>query len=136
MDTLPDLRQLGGVNAFHRRCASQTVLDVLSNKWAALIIVALRGGELRFSVLKRTLDGITQKSLTQGLRNLERDGLITRPVYPTIPPRVDYALTDLGRNVSGLLDEIKRWSERNLPEILDARAAYDTRSAQPLIPEP
>jgi DNA-binding HxlR family transcriptional regulator len=131
---LPDLRKLGGANAFHRSCASQTVLDVLSNKWAALIIVALRGGELRFSVLKRTLDGITQKSLTQGLRHLERDGLITRTVYPTIPPRVDYALTDLGRSVSGLLDEIKTWSEQNLPEILEARTAYDTRTAEPAQP--
>ena len=101
---------------------------MLSNKWAALIIVALRGGELRFSALKRTLDGITQKSLTQGLRHLERDGLITRTVYPTIPPRVDYALTDLGRSVSGLLDAIKIWSERNLPK--------SSRPAPPTTPEP
>jgi len=138
MDTMPDVRQFGGVNAYHRSCASQTVLDVLSNKWAALVIVALQGGELRFTVLKRTLDGITQKSLTQALRNLERDGLVTRTVYPTIPPRVDYALTDLGRSVSDLLKGIKVWSEQNLPEILRARADYDFRSTQaprPVTPE-
>jgi DNA-binding HxlR family transcriptional regulator len=127
VDTIPDLRRLGGADVYLRSCPSRTVLDVLANKWVTLIVPTLRGGPMRFGVLRRRLDGITQKSLTQALRSLERDGLITRTVYPTIPPRVDYALTDLGWSASGLLEELRIWAEAHMAEILTAREAYAER---------
>jgi DNA-binding HxlR family transcriptional regulator len=105
------------------------VLEVLANKWTALLIPALRIKPMRFGELRRRLDGITQKSLTQALRTLERDGLVTRTQFPTIPPRVDYALTDLGREAAELLDGLHVWAERNLAAVLAARATYDTREA-------
>jgi DNA-binding HxlR family transcriptional regulator len=129
METIPDLRRYGGADAYLRTCPSRTVLDVLANKWVTLIVPALRGGPMRFGVLRRRLDGITQKSLTQSLRSLERDGLITRTVYPSIPPRVDYELTELGHSASGLLEEMRGWAETHMAEILAARERHGDRSA-------
>jgi DNA-binding HxlR family transcriptional regulator len=124
METVPDLRQYGGADAYLRTCPSRTVLDVLANKWVTLIVPALRGGPMRFGLLRRRLDGITQKSLTQALRSLERDGLVTRTVYPTIPPRVDYELTALGHSASGLLEQLRAWAEIHMADILASRAKY------------
>jgi DNA-binding HxlR family transcriptional regulator len=129
VDTGVDLRDYGGADAYLKTCPSRNVLEVLANKWTALLIPALRMKPMRFGELRRRLDGITQKSLTQALRALERDGLVTRTQYPTIPPRVDYALTDLGREVAELLDGLHVWAERNLAAVLTARATYDTREA-------
>ncbi len=110
-------------DAFRRRCASHTVLETISNKWVYLVICALRaGGTMRFSDLQRKIEGVSPKMLTQTLRNLERDGLVGRIVHPTVPPHVDYDLTELGENLAGLLDQIRRWSETHVPEILAARA--------------
>ncbi|HEY5835376.1 winged helix-turn-helix transcriptional regulator [Streptomyces sp.] len=132
METTPDLRQYGGADAYLRKCPSRTVLDVLASKWTVLILPSLAGGPMRFGELRRRLDGITQKSLTQTLRNLERDGLLTRTVYPTIPPRVEYSLTDLGRDAAVLLDSLRTWAEVHLDDILRARHAYETRP----VPQP
>lgn len=131
MDTDTDLRACGGADAYLRSCASRTVLDVIANKWTCLLIGALQGGSMRFGELRRRLDGITQKSLTQALRRLERDGLVTRTLHPTIPPRVDYELTELGMNVSELLKAITGWSEEHAAEITKARQAYDERTEPP-----
>ncbi len=128
METIPDLRQYGGADAYLRTCPSRTVLEVLANKWTTLIVPALRGGPVRFGVLRRRLDGITQKSLTQALRSLERDGLVIRTLYPTIPPRVEYALTGLGHSASGLLEAMRSWAEEHMADILAARAAYQERT--------
>jgi DNA-binding HxlR family transcriptional regulator len=94
---------------------------VLANKWAYLVICALRSDTLRYGELTRRLDGVTPKMLTQTLRVLERDGLVQRNVHPVIPPKVEYRLTVLGQELVGLLDAILRWSERHVPEILKAR---------------
>jgi len=134
MDTIPDLREYGGADAYLRNCPSRTVLDVLANKWTTLVVCALRGGPMRFGELRRRLDGITQKSLTQALRGLERDGLVTRTLYPTIPPRVDYALTDLGRSAGALMEALRIWAEKHMDEILTARAAYDDRPEPAPVP--
>ncbi|WP_051969698.1 winged helix-turn-helix transcriptional regulator [Kitasatospora azatica] len=134
MGTTSDLRGYGGANAYLAACPSRTILDVLANKWTMLVIGALGDGPLRFGELRRRLDGITQKMLTQTLRALERDGLVSRTVYPTIPPRVDYAPTELGRNVSGLLDSIRIWSEDNINTVLASRYAYDERAAMEVPP--
>ena len=129
MDTNFDLRSYGGANAYLRTCPSRDVLGMVGNKWTILIVPALCNGPMRFGELRRLLDGITQKSLTQSLRTLERDGFVTRTQYPTIPPRVDYALTDLGFRASTLLEGVRRWAESNLADVLTARAAFDARIA-------
>lgn len=117
-------------NAYLRGCASRTVLDVVANKWTHLVVCALREHPMRFGQLRRRVEGITQKMLTQTLRELERNGLATRTQYPTIPPRVDYELTDLGHNVAGLLDAVLLWSEQHAAEITAARQRYDDRTDQ------
>ncbi len=127
MDTTCDMRESGGANAYLAQCPSRTVLDVLGSKWTVLIVPALTAGPVRFGELRRRLDGITQKSLTQALRNLERDGLLVRTVYPTIPPRVEYSLTGLGRDAAHLLENMRGWAEEHLGEILLARRAYADR---------
>ena len=130
MDTASELAGLRAADVYLRDCASRSVLQLLANKWTFLVLGALGDGPLRFGVLLRRADGITQKSLTQTVRGLERDGLLSRTVYPTIPPRVEYALTDLGRSVSGLIGQIHVWAEVNLPTIVAARGDYDEQAAQ------
>ncbi|MFI6362070.1 winged helix-turn-helix transcriptional regulator [Nocardia sp. NPDC050630] len=134
MGTTSDLRFYGGADAYLAKCPSRTILDVLANKWTMLVMGALADGPVRFGQLRRRVDGITQKMLTQTLRNLERDGLVTRALYPTVPPRVEYSVTELGRSVLGLLTSIRVWSEVNINEVLAARYAYDERPEQD--PEP
>jgi DNA-binding HxlR family transcriptional regulator len=134
MGTTDNLRFYGGADAYLAACPSRQILDVLANKWTMLVMGALSGGPMRFGELRRRLDGITQKMLTQTLRALERDGLVTRTVYPTIPPKVEYAATELGESVTALMHAIRAWSEENINAVLDARDAYDTRAAQEVQP--
>ncbi|MBB6344309.1 winged helix-turn-helix transcriptional regulator [Nonomuraea muscovyensis] len=132
--TFPDLRQYGGADAFLRECQARIVFDMFTNKWAGLAMGALLGGPRRFNELRRMLDGVTQKMLAQTLRALERDGLVTRTVYPTIPPRVEYELTELGRSASAMLRAIGEWSGEHADEMIAARRAYDERAARPVEP--
>ncbi|WP_409490602.1 winged helix-turn-helix transcriptional regulator [Amycolatopsis sp. cmx-11-12] len=120
-----------------RDCPSRTVIEVLANKWALYVLGAIRRYErpMRFSELRRLLDGITQKMLTQTLRSLERDGLIRRDVYPTVPPRVEYGLTPLGVDVGRLTNAVAEWAVENVDQIFAARSAFDEKAseaAQPL----
>ncbi len=130
MGTSAEPRELRAIDAYLSDCASRTVLTAVANKWTCLLVSALRDGPVRFGVLRRRLDGITQKSLTQSLRQLERDGIVLRTVYPTIPPRVEYSLSDLGCSVITLMDGIKHWSEIHVTEILAARDRYDERAEE------
>ncbi|MFI6495266.1 winged helix-turn-helix transcriptional regulator [Streptomyces sp. NPDC050564] len=134
MGTTDNLRFYGGADAYLVACPSRQILDVLANKWTMLVMGALSGGPMRFGELRRRLDGITQKMLTQTLRTLERDGLVTRTVYPTIPPKVEYAATRLGESVTALMHAIRAWSEENINAVLDARDVYDARAAQEVQP--
>jgi DNA-binding HxlR family transcriptional regulator len=128
METIADLREFGGADAYLRSCPSRGVLDVIGSKWTILVVGSLIEAPMRFGELRRRLDGVTQKSLTQALRQLERDGFVTRTQYPTIPPRVDYALTPLGHRVAALLGSVRDWAQDNLAEVLAARARYDART--------
>ncbi len=101
------------------------VLTRIGDKWSVLIVMMLAAGPRRFSELKRMVDGISQRMLTHTLRGLERDGLVTRTVTPTIPPRVDYALTELGRSLRGPVEAMGQWAQANRPAIDAARARYD-----------
>lgn len=119
---------------FIAACPTRTVLDSIADKWSTLVIDLLAGGPRRFGALRRSIDGISQKMLTQTLRNLERDGLVSRTVYPTTPPSVEYALTPLGRTLTAPIAAIRQWAEQNIEQVLAARAAYDARAAA--VPEP
>lgn len=109
-------------------CRPREVVDRIGDKWSLLVIGLLGDGTRRFGELRRSIGGISQRMLTVTLRGLERDGLVTREVHATVPPRVDYTLTPMGR---GLLDTVRSlldWAERHLHEIDTARAAYDRRA--------
>ncbi|MGC5165641.1 winged helix-turn-helix transcriptional regulator [Luteimicrobium sp. DT211] len=120
-------------NAFFAACPSRQVLETIGNKWSCLVVNALENGPLRHSEIARTIAGASQKMLTQTLRTLERDGLVTRTVTPTVPVRVDYELTDLGVSLTPVLHALKAWSEGHIAQILDARDAYDARDGEPTV---
>jgi DNA-binding HxlR family transcriptional regulator len=106
-------------------CPTRQVVSTIGDKWSLLVLYALEhGGTLRFSQLQRAVPGITQKMLTQTVRQLERDGIVSRTVFPTIPPRVDYALTDLGRSLSGVIAELRTWAYAHMDAIESAREEY------------
>ncbi|HEV2675685.1 MAG TPA: helix-turn-helix domain-containing protein [Aliidongia sp.] len=104
------------------------VLARIGDKWTVFIVRMLSGGPMRFNELKRGINGISQRMLTLTLRGLERDGLVTRTVFPTVPPRVDYELTDLGQTLITMLQGMGEWALKNRPTILAARSAYDARA--------
>ena len=109
-------------------CPSRVVLERIADKWTALVIQVLARGTLRYSALKREIGEISQKMLTQTLRSLERDGLVRRKVYPVASPKVEYALTPLGRTLIEPLQGLCRWTEKHLSE-MEAhrqRAGMDT----------
>ncbi len=91
----------------------QTTLDVIGGKWKPLILWLLSENTMRFSELKKSIPGITQKMLTQQLRYMERDGLISRTIYPEIPPRVEYAVTDHGKTLGPVLEAMRKWGEKH-----------------------
>jgi DNA-binding HxlR family transcriptional regulator len=108
--------------------AVTSVLARVGDKWSVFVIMMLVDGPLRFNELKRMINGISQRMLTLTLRGLERDGLVTRTVFPTIPPRVDYELTDLGRGLSQPVKALGQWAFDHLPEIQGAREKFDARN--------
>ncbi|MDN0198174.1 helix-turn-helix domain-containing protein [Streptomyces sp. S.PNR 29] len=106
-------------------CPSRTSLARIANKWTAMVVIALSAGRLRFRDLRTTVDGISAKVLTETLRDLERDGLVTRHVYAEVPPRVEYELTPLGRTLHAPLQALGLWAEEHITEVLAARESYD-----------
>ena len=104
------------------------ILARVGDKWTVLIVMLLVSGPRRFNEIKRTVGGISQRMLTLTLKGLERDGMVTRTVFPTIPPRVDYELTDLGRSLSEPVHALGLWAQAHLDEIDAARSAYDKRA--------
>jgi DNA-binding HxlR family transcriptional regulator len=119
-------------DAFLAGCPSRQLLDRISDKWVHLVLVALGNEEsrsMRYSELSRKLAGISQKMLTQTLRALERDGLLTRTVTPTVPVSVSYTLTDLGFSLHELLRGMKIWAQDHMDDVLAHREAHDARPA-------
>jgi DNA-binding HxlR family transcriptional regulator len=104
-----------------------SVLSRVGDKWSVFVIMMLSDGPKRFNELKRMINGISQRMLTLTLRGLERDGLVTRTIFPTIPPRVDYELTDLGRGLSRPVDALGKWAMEHLVQIEAARTRFDKR---------
>ena len=108
--------------------AVASVLARVGDKWSVLVIMLLIEGPRRFNELKRMIDGISQRMLTLTLRGLERDGLVTRTVFQTIPPRVDYELTDLGRGLAKPVGALGQWAFEHIPQIERARSKFDARN--------
>src|ERR1700730_16431576 len=113
----------------YRDFPARLILDHLADKWAVLIVVRLASGTLRFAELRRAIDGISQKMLTVTLRDLERDGLVLRKLYASLPPKVEYSLTPLGGSLVDKVNELCTWAEANSAEILRARERFDKRNS-------
>ena len=122
-----------------------TLLSRIGDKWTVFVVRSLAEGPRRFTEIKRLINGISQRMLTLTLRGLERDGFVTRTVTPTIPPRVDYELTELGRDLQGPLQAISEWARNNRERVLAARERFEEKNpgARPsrvgrvaMLPEP
>jgi DNA-binding HxlR family transcriptional regulator len=115
-------------DVYARNCPSRQLLDRIGDAWSVLIVAVLKDGPLRYTELAQRIPGVSPKMLTQTLRGLERDGLVTRTVYAVVPPRVDYTLTTMGRSLLGLCEALKEWAEAHIGDVVEARDAYDARA--------
>jgi DNA-binding HxlR family transcriptional regulator len=109
-------------------CPTRKILDRIADKWTVLIVGRLATSKRRFGELRREICGISPKVLTQKLRELERDGIVVRRVYATVPPKVEYSLTPLGHTLTELLDAIRVWSETHIEAILEAQQVFDSQA--------
>jgi DNA-binding HxlR family transcriptional regulator len=125
----PDALTEGRGNAFDPDCPTRVVLDRIGDKWTVLVIGALIDGPRRFTALRQHIGGVAPKVLTQTLRAMERDGLLTRTVFAQVPPRVDYALTDLGVSLGGPIAVLTDWAELHVGRILAARDEFVAQEA-------
>ena len=126
--TFPSARHSDVPGARHSPSACQTVTEVLArvgDKWSVQVVMSLAEGPQRFNALRRAVDGISQRMLTRTLRNLERDGLVSRTVTPSVPPRVDYALTPLGASLCAPVGALSEWAVANRTAIAAARERFD-----------
>ncbi|MCB1484107.1 MAG: helix-turn-helix transcriptional regulator [Hyphomicrobiaceae bacterium] len=114
-------------NVYTEACPSRAILELIADKWTLLILPALRRGPMRNGDLMRLIGGVSQKMLTQTLRELERNGLVERIDYAEVPPRVEYALTDLGRSLSDAVRKLDSWAEAHITQVQAARARYSQR---------
>lgn len=111
-------------DVYQEHCPTRVVLDRIADKWTVLIIGRLHQGTLRFNELKRSIPGITQKMLTQTLKSLERDGIVHRKLYASVPPKVEYSLTNLGFSLTKVLNAVSIWAESNIELILKAQKKF------------
>src|SRR4051812_1253624 len=121
---------LEGWNAYAHACPTRMVLDRIADKWAVLVLGLLTDGPVRFNQLRRQIQGISQKMLSQTLKSLERDGLVSRKVTPTVPVTVEYAITPLGRTLSATVDGLRIWAETHMEQVLQAQQQYDAGTPQ------
>lgn len=117
-------------DAYDPDCLTRHVLDRIGDKWAVLVMLTLKDGPVRFNDLRRRIGAISQKMLSQTLKSLERDGLVSRAAYPTVPVTVEYRLTEMAQGLIGILDQITRWAEGHVGAIMDARRAHDAREVE------
>lgn len=112
------MEQFSRGNVLAAACPSRQILQHLTNRWGGLVLVALHSGTKRFSELRRTIDGVSERMLTQTLQQLEEDGMLIRKSYNTVPPHVEYSLTEFGEQASNHVFALVDWLETNLPDIL------------------
>lgn len=122
------MRIAHGPNAYAADCPTRLVLDRIADKWAVLVMGLLADGPVRFNGLRRGVEGLSQKVLAQTLRGLERDGLVIRTAFPTVPVTVEYALTPLGHTLAEAVVPLRDWAERNIGQVQHAQRAYDARA--------
>lgn len=126
METITE--QCGSQNPYTQGCPTRDLLDRIADKWTTLVIGTLGcGAPVRFSELRRQIDGISQKMLTQTLRDLERDGLVVRKAYAVVPPRVEYSLTPLGQTLRDPLRALETWATQHMGEVRQAQERFDAR---------
>ncbi|WP_244999610.1 winged helix-turn-helix transcriptional regulator [Brevundimonas nasdae] len=116
---------------FASQCPTRQLLDRIADKWSTLILVALGRGPIRFNELKRRIEGVSQKMLSQTLKSLERDGLVSRTVVATVPVTVTYAVTPLGRGLIASMQAMIDWAETQMLQVAQAQADYDGRISAP-----
>lgn len=121
---LTALLAAGDTSPLAEPCPVRDVLDRIGDKWSVLVIALLGDGPMRFMELKRAIGLVSQRMLTQTVRALERDGLVTRTVHPVVPPRVDYELTDVGKGLQGILAHLAQWAFAHRDDVAVARARY------------
>ena len=114
-------------DVYDKNCPTRHALDRIADKYTVLVIVYLQDKPRRFNELQRIISGISQKMLTQTLRSLERDGLVTRTIYAEVPPRVEYALTALGETLIEPLAALRHWAESHIEAVIESQAAYDKK---------
>ncbi|MDO3299923.1 winged helix-turn-helix transcriptional regulator [Mycobacteroides abscessus] len=112
-------------NLFDTQCPTRIVLDRIGDKWTVLVVAALADGPMRFTALRDRIGGVTGKVLTSTLRSMLRDGLVKRTAYATVPPKVEYELTELGLSLREPIDQLRTWAERNVAHIVRNREAHD-----------
>lgn len=117
-------------DVYSANCPTRQILDRVGDKWAVLILLLLREEPMRFNRLRRTIEGISQKMLSQVLKSLERDGLIKRRVIATVPVTVEYSITQLGQTLAAAVDPLRDWAEENLKDVLAAQRRYDAQQKQ------
>lgn len=113
-------------NAYDPDCPTRVVLDRIADKWAVLLLGLLSRGPLRFNQLRREIPGLSQKMASQTLKSLERDGLVSRRAFPTVPVTVEYAITPLGETLAATVDALRLWGETHIEEVQAAQRRYDS----------
>ena len=114
---------------YSRDCPTRKVLDRIADKWAVLVLGLLMGGPMRFNQLRRTVDGVSQKMLSQTLKSLERDGLVSRKAFATVPITVEYAITPRGQTLADTVDALRVWAETHMEEVTAHQQRYDAGAA-------
>ena len=116
-------------NAYAHSCPTRMVLDRIADKWAVLVLGLLGDGPVRFNQLRRQIEGISQKMLSQTLKSLERDGLVSRRAIATVPVTVEYSITPLGETLSATVDNLRIWAETHMEQVLLSQRQYDAAAA-------
>jgi DNA-binding HxlR family transcriptional regulator len=114
-------------NPFNSDCPGRSLFETITNRWSLLILLALKEGPLRFHLLRDTIEGISERMLSQNLKLLVRDGLVERTVEPSVPPKTTYELTPIGLELANTMEGVTRWIAHRLPEVQAARGTFDSR---------
>jgi DNA-binding HxlR family transcriptional regulator len=115
-------------NPYDAECPTRMILDRIGDKWAVLVLGLLEPGPVRFNQLRRSIDGLSQKMLSQTLKSLERDGLVERRAFATVPVTVEYLITPLGCTLAATLESLRLWAETHIVDVLTAQKRYDARA--------
>jgi DNA-binding HxlR family transcriptional regulator len=118
-------------NPYEADCPTRVILDRIGDKWAVLVLGLLSEEPRRFNQLRRQIEGLSQKVLSQTLKSLERDGLVKRRAFATVPVTVEYSITPLGRTLGATLESLVAWAETHIADVVAAQKRYDARARQP-----